>query len=156
MLRYIPAELRNLDLRFQTALLECRIQDFTQRYFKSIHQVGNRPFVVVDGEVDKPAVNELFIRNRRFRCIEVGIARIICQPLFPVIRAFLVKCHVEVVVAFFPRMDKRHHLLMLKVLLELLSSTRTQTLIIFRIPARRDDFVRELLLPCFKFAVVVE
>ena len=66
MLGYIPAELRDLDFRFQTPLLERRKQDFTQRDFQPIHQVRNRPLIVVDREVDKTAVNELFIRDFGF------------------------------------------------------------------------------------------
>ena len=117
---YITAELRNLDFGLQTPLLERSKQDFPQRDFQSIHQVRNRPFIVVDGEVDETAVYELFIRNLGLGCIQKRLARIIRQPLFPVICALLVERHIQVVVAFLARMDKRHHLLMFKILLELL------------------------------------
>ena len=156
MLRYIPAKLRNLDFRLQATLLECRIQNLTQRDFQSIHQVGNRTLVVVNREVDEAAVDELFIRNFRLRCIEECLARIIRQPLFSIIRAFLVECHVEMVVAFLARMDERDHLLMLEIFLELFSGACAQTFIIFRVPTCGDDRIGELLLPCFKLAVVVK
>ena len=120
MLRDITTELRNLDFRFETPLLKCRIQDFTQRDFQPIHQVGNRTLIVVDGEVDETAVDEFFIRNRRLGCIKECLARIIRQPLLPVIRALLVECHIQAVIGGLARMDELDHLLMLEILLEFL------------------------------------
>ena len=94
MFAHIPAKLCNLDFRLQAALFERRIQNLTQRDFQSIHQIRDRTLVVVDGEVDEAAVDELFVRDRRFRCIKERLARIIRQPLFPVIGAFLIECHI--------------------------------------------------------------
>ena len=125
MLGYIPAELRDLDFRFQTPLLKRRKEDFTQRDFQPIHQVRNRTLIVVDREVDKPAVNKLFIRNLRLRCIQVRLARIRRQPLFPVIRALLIERHIQAVIREFASMDELHHLLILEVFFELLARART-------------------------------
>ena len=74
VLGYITAELRNLDFGFETTLLERRVQDFTQRDFQPIHQVGNRTLIVIDGEVDETVVYELFIGNRGLGCIEERLA----------------------------------------------------------------------------------
>ena len=148
--------MRNLDFGFETSLLECRIEDFTQRDFKPIHQVRDRPLIVVDGEVDETAVYELFIRNRWLGCIEVGLARIIRQPFLPVIRTLLIERHIQTVIGYFTGMHELDSLLMLEILLELLSGACAQTFVIFRVPVRGNDLPGKLFLPCLELAVIVE
>ena len=74
--------------------------------------------------MDETAVYELFIRNLGLGCIQECLARIIRQPLLPVICALLIERHIQVVVTFLARMDERHRLLMLEILLELLPGAR--------------------------------
>ena len=133
----IPGELCNLDFGRQV-LLKSGIQNLAERDFQTIDHIRNGPSAIIGAEMYHLFVNELFIFDARSIRVQIRMFVILFEPLFAVIRAFLVENLVNGVVTRWTRISEIHDFLVGEIFLEFYRGRSTQPFKILDFPAPRS------------------